>query len=514
MEHADINKLYKRFKNTMMRALKRDSFYEEFSRVLSGGKHVYSQQHTELIKRVDKDWVHAFYGALAAIETITKNPRRVIKTESQVVPVELARKTTAESVKHLASHTHYINRIDERGVIPSKILNISNEESLDTYENRFVNTLINRMNMFLAKRLDVIGDSIGNEFVGLLSVDSDFTDNHEQVLYKLDMRISQDAMFFADGAESNNLLQMLRTIREYVNGFRHSDFMRALKNTVVVRSPVVRTNLLVKEPNYRKCYELWNFIDKYDKVGYTIKSSDTKPDFTPEFLTEINAALMMHYVMLKQQIESMRKLAEQQRSRVRTKKPRFLKRFEDVLADSRDLDDFYEWKHSRDGERSEKLDKLVLGAINRAVKLEEDRKAEQEREREQKIAQALRRAVDLEHRRREEEREREEAARHERRILGAINRALEIEQRRRRKREELRLRKERDITSAIERAIEIAEENLRIRRLVKQILRTEDELKAAQRVQSAIAHIRRTGSRPAFRRSSADGGDGDSGNDG
>ena len=66
-----------------------------------------------------------------------------------MVKVELARKVTVESVIHLTQHTNFIQKIDENGdVKPSKILNINREESLDTYENRFIFTLLNNLRNF------------------------------------------------------------------------------------------------------------------------------------------------------------------------------------------------------------------------------------------------------------------------------------------------------------------------------------------------------------------------------
>ena len=43
-----------------------------------------------------------------------------------------------------------------------------------------------------------------------------------------------------------------------------------MKGCSKVHSPIQRTNLMMKDPDYRTCYKLWQFIEGYDEVGYTI----------------------------------------------------------------------------------------------------------------------------------------------------------------------------------------------------------------------------------------------------
>ena len=43
----------------------------------------------------------------------------------------------------------------------------------------------------------------------------------------------------------------------------------------MVYSPIQRTNLMMKDPDYRTCYKLWQFIENYDEVGYTIEEQDS-----------------------------------------------------------------------------------------------------------------------------------------------------------------------------------------------------------------------------------------------
>ena len=80
----------------------------------------------------DTEWIDLMETTIPYIDNIFRNPNRFIINEEEIVKIELARKVTVESIKHLAKHTNLIQDVDEEtgDVKPSKILNINKEESL------------------------------------------------------------------------------------------------------------------------------------------------------------------------------------------------------------------------------------------------------------------------------------------------------------------------------------------------------------------------------------------------
>ncbi|UKI51077.1 MAG: DUF2357 domain-containing protein [Clostridium sp.] len=80
---------------------------------------------------------------------IINNPKKSIRYDEEVVLVEKAHKINADTVRHLAAHTELIKKIDTNGdVIPSKVLTTFAEEEINIYENRFIKTLIYRIDTF------------------------------------------------------------------------------------------------------------------------------------------------------------------------------------------------------------------------------------------------------------------------------------------------------------------------------------------------------------------------------
>ena len=104
----------------------------------------------------DYSWLDKIEETLNYLDDIIRNPKKFIVQEEEVVPVERAKKITLETIRHLAQHTNYIQKIDDDGTItPNKVLNVHKEESYDIYENRFIYSLLMNLNTFIQRRKKV-----------------------------------------------------------------------------------------------------------------------------------------------------------------------------------------------------------------------------------------------------------------------------------------------------------------------------------------------------------------------
>ena len=102
----------------------------------------------------DDEWLTKMEETVRYLDNILRNPNRFIVNEEEIVKIELARRITVDSIKHLSRNTNFIQKYDPETneVKPSKILNINKEESFNTYENRFIYTLINNMKMYIERK--------------------------------------------------------------------------------------------------------------------------------------------------------------------------------------------------------------------------------------------------------------------------------------------------------------------------------------------------------------------------
>ena len=122
MATSSNKKLFDKYLDKM-ESLSKDKNADSIYRALMNGKNNYLRMSHIESSRFDPSWIKVIEDVLYDLGEIINNPRQVTKTESSVVPIELARKINGESVTHLASHTQLIKEIDEQGnVVPSKIL--------------------------------------------------------------------------------------------------------------------------------------------------------------------------------------------------------------------------------------------------------------------------------------------------------------------------------------------------------------------------------------------------------
>ena len=212
------------------------------------------------MKDFDYEWLDIIEDTLPYIDNILRNPKRFIINEEEIVKVELARRVTVESVIHLTQHTNLIQKIEDNGdVKPSKILNINREESLDTYENRFIFTLINNLRTFYENRLEATS---GNSYC----VDKNMMKYEANTKISIDINDVSRNMKESSGSKgSMSLGDRLKKVKVQLDGFVGSELYQTLSRLHVspVRSPIRKTNVILKNPNFKKAEELWNYIQSF-----------------------------------------------------------------------------------------------------------------------------------------------------------------------------------------------------------------------------------------------------------
>lgn len=250
-------------------------------------------------KEYNYTWISQFEEVLHYLDNILRNPKRFIVNEEDIVKVELAKKVTVESVIHLTQHTNLIQDFDKKSgdVKPSKILNINKDESLDTYENRFIYTLINNMNTFYLQRIEnMTGESYyydkkeikyeGNTKIGTEQV------NISLLLNSLDKNIIKPD----DNEET--IPERLKKIKVQLDGFMGTELMQTLNKLHVppVRSPIRKTNVILKNPNFQKAVEVWNFIQSYENDDCSfIKNNQDYMD-VGELKTNYDHSFLLSYL--------------------------------------------------------------------------------------------------------------------------------------------------------------------------------------------------------------------------
>ena len=267
--------------------------------VTHAGENKFYQKNITETKKFDEVWIKTLEGFFPSIDKIIKNPKLTIRYEEEVVAIEKAKKITSSSVRHLASHTQLIKEIDERGnVRPKKILNTFAEEEIATYENRFIMTLINRLFTFVRARHEIIKENVESFQRDHLVYTSNFVIKDETVNFKIDVDIKRDLDNQAINKYNYELLARVERLSTYVSGFKNSSFMKAMSKAKRVNPPIMKTNVILKNADFRNAYALWLFLDRYNSLGYDIEVRERPVRLGSEFKSNLDRISASSYAAL------------------------------------------------------------------------------------------------------------------------------------------------------------------------------------------------------------------------
>lgn len=230
------------------------------------------------------EWIDIIEQTVPYIDNILRNPNRFIINEEDVVKIELARRVTVESIKHLARNTNLIQDIDKKtgDVRPSKILNINKEESFNTYENRFIYSLIQNIMTFIEfKKRSVVEEA---KYDG----NNDITYNgkcmlgDEKVSIEMKLNNSIKTVDKILDESGNDITSRIEKLEQKVRDLTHSEVYKTIKmlHIALVTSPIKKTNVILKNVNFQYAVKLWNYIQEHinDESSVSTKSNESYDD--------------------------------------------------------------------------------------------------------------------------------------------------------------------------------------------------------------------------------------------
>ena len=209
------------------------------------------------------DWLEIMEDTIMYIDNILRNPNRFIINEEEVVKVELARRTTVESLKHLSKHTNYIQKVEDNGDIqPSKVLNVNKDESYNTYENRLIYTLIQNMKMYLDMKEKDFVDASTLKDDKRCEYNAATTIGAERIT--INMLIRANTNFSQTEGEKNGMTinQRFEKLKLRVSDLTNTPVYVELAKAHVAKiiPPVKKTNLILKNTNFQYAMKLWDFL--------------------------------------------------------------------------------------------------------------------------------------------------------------------------------------------------------------------------------------------------------------
>lgn len=263
----------------------------------------------------DLEWIEIMENTIPYLDNILRNPNRFIINEEEIVKIELARKITVESIKHLSKNTNLIQDFNKKtgDVRPSKILNINKEESYDTYENRFIYSLIQNMKFFISRKkkgieLRMAISEKNNKMIEYTG-SSKMKDENVNISLQLSTSLA--------GKSTNSSVQALQRIEKLeqkIADLTYSEVYKILdkKHMTLVTSPIKKTNVILKNVNFQYAVKLWNFMQENfdDKSKHLMDKQDYSNDEDLKRL--VDETFLLDYLILKSLDKSEEELDEKE----------------------------------------------------------------------------------------------------------------------------------------------------------------------------------------------------------
>lgn len=231
---------------------------------------------SDIEKKVsDTSWIDMVEECIPYLDNIIRNPRRFIVQEENIVPIEKAKVVTEESIRHLAQNTNLIQEVHDDGtVIPLKLLNVYREETIDLYENRFIKSLVDNLYTFVENKLKESDQKSYAKIKNVVMYEGNKKEGNAS--YKVTLNLESN---FADevkaSKDGHTLEERIEHIKDVIGAFRASTFIKGLKESSPVRSPIRKTNVILKEPNFIKALELWEYLEKNNIKPITSVESES-----------------------------------------------------------------------------------------------------------------------------------------------------------------------------------------------------------------------------------------------
>ncbi|NLD26334.1 MAG: DUF2357 domain-containing protein, partial [Acholeplasmataceae bacterium] len=294
----DLANFYNHIQGLLKTAEEQEKFTDYFYRCFLAGDTVIYQKNIAEFKNFDNEWIKTLETYLPSILKIIKAPKSTLRYDEEIVPIEKAKKVNSKSIKHLAANSHFIKTIDEEGnVVPNKILTSHAEVDYAIYENRFIMTLINRLSIFVGNRYEVIKSNIESKQRNHLNFKSSFAINRTEVLLDMDLVVKSDIEDSLLKERNEALLDRVVKIVRGVSGMKNSPFMKELEGSGAkpVMPPIMKTNIILKNPDFRNAYNLWLFLDSYNALIYDIDVQEKDLHIDSGYIADLNQLALLAY---------------------------------------------------------------------------------------------------------------------------------------------------------------------------------------------------------------------------
>lgn len=224
----------------------------------------------------NNEWIDMVEFTMPYLEkALTKQIKNIV-TEEEIIKIELIKKVTVESVKHLSKNVNLVDRYNQQSgeVVPKKILNAYKEETFLTYENRFLYTLIKLIEDFIYLR----EKQSPNEYKGKNYQKANYEASIKLKKEKVNVNVEYNSEVLTGIRKTDGSAERIADIKKKLKVLKQTDVYVTLvsKKATYVKAPLKMTNVLLKNVNFQYAVKLWNYLSEQIELNDKITNESSE----------------------------------------------------------------------------------------------------------------------------------------------------------------------------------------------------------------------------------------------
>lgn len=239
-------------------------------------------ESTKYLCKIEEDWIKAIEEGLEYVEKAVAEERQFIRSNGEVVPIEKVKKISKDSVEHLAKHSDMITHVPEDEddlLIPDELYMVEKLSDYAVYENRFLYMMLCYIRNFIEYRLEKI-ETLRRTYVGDMSINKEIVSKKRTLKIKAEIFEERtDNQFPIADENSAKLVRRIEDCLQIINSLLNTDLMTQVAKSPMIKPPIVKTNVLKMNNNFKRALALYDYIASYKGQGYTYE--EVKYNFTP-----------------------------------------------------------------------------------------------------------------------------------------------------------------------------------------------------------------------------------------
>jgi len=159
-------------------------------------------------------------------------------------------------------------------------------------------TLIYRLKDYIGRRVKIMENELMAKKSTHLSIENNFKYRNADYIINVDVKRSEEVVERKIDENNQNVLEKARKIYKLILHLCNGQFMQILKKFKTVSSPIMKTQVILKNPDFKNAYYLWLYLDKNSDLEFSSCIDTVNKRFTPIYKKQLDQVNLMLFSTL------------------------------------------------------------------------------------------------------------------------------------------------------------------------------------------------------------------------